>query len=183
MAGIRVIVGDQSPIYGDGLASFLRGCAGVEVSARATHPAEVVTLVGELRPEVVVSAFDPLAVSLALVRDVRPTPVLVLGWANDGPDVVETIRARAHGYLPKQEPPATLLYALIELAKGRTVYPNGWQQDILDLVERTGATGSRRPPTLTPRELDIIEQVVQGSSNKEIARALDLAPHVRRQAA
>lgn len=175
MTGIRVVVGDQSPIYGDGLVAFLRGCGGVEVVARATHPAEVANLAEELKPDVVIAAFDPLAVSLALVRDLRPTPVLVLGWATEGPDVLEAIRARAHGYLPKQEAPATLLYALIELSKGRTVYPHGWQQDILDLVEHN-AGGGRPSPTLTPREHDIVEQVVSGRSNKEIARALDLAP-------
>ena len=166
---IRCVVGDGSEVYLEGLEAVLARAA-VDVVGRALTPEEMVDEVRRVRPDAAVAAFDPPAEAIAVAGLVAPVPVLVLAWSTLEADLVAALRAGAQGYLGKGARAQELAAALGRVSRGRSVFPAGWERVVVGMVDR------RAGGHLTARELEIVRLVVEGCSNKEIARRLGIAP-------
>lgn len=105
--------------------------------------------------------------ALAVLKARADTPSVALVAAGGDEDVRRAIKAGALGYLPQYANVAVLLTGLRQVMRG-TAY---WPQD-LRVARPRGAGALGR---LTPRQMDVLAQIKNGKSNKEIARALRLA--------
>lgn len=170
MTALRVLVLGDSPIFVRGVVAVLQATPRVG-AVDAAHPRDDLdALLARHRPNVVVFIEGGAAGAADVVRRAGQVPVLVVGRATMS-DIATAIRARASGYVGRDESAEHLVTTLLALAAGRSVYPSGWQ----DAIASVPSTRRGVDVELTPREQDIVRLVVAGSSNKEIARALGLA--------
>jgi len=116
--------------------------------------------------------------ALAALRDAIPAAPLVVLSGEDSPGVVRAaIERGAMGFIPKSSTPEVLIQALrLVLARGVYLPPA-----VLDTAPAPAATapqataGEAALPGLTPRQMDVLRCVIQGKSNKSIARELDVS--------
>jgi DNA-binding NarL/FixJ family response regulator len=117
--------------------------------------------------------------ALAALRDAIPAAPLVVLSGEDNPGVVRAaIERGAMGFIPKSSTPEVLIQALrLVLARGVYLPPA-----VLDAARapepvalQHGTAGDIVLPGLTPRQMDVLRCVIQGKSNKVIARELDVS--------
>lgn len=173
---LRCVVGDRSVFFTEGLRSVLAD-HDVEVVGTAAEPDELPGLVESLGPDLLIAAFEPSDESVRVVPRVHPCPVLVLTWSRRFDDLLDALRGGARGFLHKDVPPPELARGLRDAVAGRTVMPAGAERVLLDQIDARVLPRQRHDDRigLTSRELQILDLIVHGASNKEIARTLGIA--------
>lgn len=177
MDEIRCVLGDRSVFFTEGLTSILRASGAARIVGCTQRPEDVLTLVADLVPDVVIASFEPPAVAIEVARQVTDTPVLVMTWSRREDDLLDAVRAGAGGFVHKEIEPDGLLRAVTEVAAGRTAFPLGWERLLVSRLDGQRPAGHRRqdPVALTQRERDIVQLIVDGNSNKALAAALGIA--------
>jgi two-component system nitrate/nitrite response regulator NarL len=135
-------------------------------------------LVNTLRPDVVIASFEPPALAVAVARLVHDRPVLVLTWSRREDDLIDALRAGAGGLVHKDAEPEEILEAIADVAAGRSAFPPGWERLLVSRLDGHvpgGAHRRRDSVSLTQRERDIVQLIVDGHSNKGLAAALGIA--------
>ena len=106
-------------------------------------------------------------------------PVVVLSASENPAHVHEAISGGARGYLPKATKEQVLFSALQLILSGGTYLPMTMLEDFNTDVSATRTApgaGVSNVAKLTPRQRDILERIVLGKTNKEIAREFDISP-------
>ena len=156
-AGLRALVDGQEDLTvvgeADGLDAALR-------IARAERP-DVVLMDLSLGPHVAGGA----EVTSRLRALDQPPEVLVLTTYDTESDILRALDAGARGYLLKDAPPGELFAGIRATARGETVLA---PTVAATLVRRTASPG----PTITEREVEVLELLSRGLGNKEMAREL-----------
>jgi len=167
---LRLLLADDHPVVREGLAAILSRQDDMEVVAQAGDGDQAIELFRRVRPDLAIldlrmpgaSGVEAIA---RLRREFPAARLLVLTTFDGDADVRRALQAGADGYLLKQMSAAELVAAVRAAAAGRRVVaPAAAQQ----LAEHVGE------PALTRRELEVLELIVAGRSNKRIARQLGL---------
>jgi len=167
--GIRVLLADDHRLILDGIRSALAQAEDVEVVGEARSGAQVLPLVNQTKPDVVLidirlPQIDGLAV-LELLRKRNPeVKVVVLSVFSDPEHIQAALKRGASGYIVKSVNPMDLASALRQAVEG-TVY------HVLGMPEATGANPAQEAG-LTDRESSILKAVARGLSNRAIAKEL-----------
>ncbi len=171
MTPIRLLIVDDHPVVRDGLRGIFSGDPGCEVVGEAGEGAQAVALAERLRPDVILMdlhmpGMDGVNAIRELVQRGSPARILVLTTYDQDSYVLPAIEAGATGYLLKDAPRADLLRAVRAVAEGKTVLSPSVAGRLVSQV--------RRPPreVLSPREMEILRLVADGTTNREIARSL-----------
>lgn len=175
---IRVVVADDHPIVRSGIVGLLESEPGIEVVGEAVDGAEAVALAAELRPDLVLMdlrmpVLDGAEATARILADAGTgTRVLVLTTYETDDHILAAIEAGASGYLLKAAPQEEILTGIRAVAAGETVLAPSIAAKLVGRV-RAGAT-TAPPPSLSPRELEVLRLVADGRSNPEIARLLHI---------
>jgi len=169
---ITVLLVDDHSLVRRGFRRMLEDEADMEVVGEAGDGEESVKLARKLRPQVVVMdcalpGMNGLQATRQIMEDFPETAVLVLSMHSESTWVRQAIEAGAKGYILKDALDLELGTAIRKVAAGETVFD--------PKVERRSALRGERSAALTPRELEVLQMIVDGKSNKEIAVALDLS--------
>jgi len=167
---IRVILADDHPVVRDGLAAIVNQQPDMQVVAEAGDGEEAVRLYAQHRPDVMVLDLRmPRKDGVAAVEEVLeldPKARLLIMTTYDGDeDIFRSLSRGAKGYLLKDAPRQEILAAIRAVSEER---PYTSSAIAAKAIHRMGR------PTLTPRELDVLRQLAQGRSNKDIARRLSI---------
>lgn len=168
---IELLIADDHPVVRSGLRGMLEGQADFGVVGEAENGAEAVALVSQLRPDVVLMdlrmpEMDGVAATARIKAEHPEVNVLVLTTYESDADILKAVEAGATGYLLKDTPREGLYGAIRAAAEGRPILASAVAARLMDRV--------RKPAEETPsaREIEILELVAEGKSNKEIAKRL-----------
>lgn len=172
---VRVLLVDDHPVVRSGLRAVLEATGRVEVVGEAASGEQALALTPTTSPDVVLmdlnlgDGMDGVATTTRILAGgpgEHPPAVLILTTYDHDADIVRAVEAGASGYLLKDASPEAIADAVAAAARGETVLASGLAQR---LVQRMRAPAE---PTLTPRELEVLRLVEQGSSNRAIAKAM-----------
>ncbi len=169
---IRVLIADDHPVVRQGLRTFLGVQDDIDVVGEASDGAEVVSKAESLTPDVILLDLKmPGVDGLAALRELRErgvtARVLVLTSAAEPARVLPVARAGAAGYLYKDVDPTALVQAIRAVHDGHVLFAADAAEAIL-----TAEAGDKGTAVLTEREREVLVQIAQGRSNREIARVL-----------
>ncbi|MFD2797462.1 response regulator [Promicromonospora vindobonensis] len=187
MTPVRVVLVDDDPLVVQGLRLMLTGAPGIDVVGEADDGDQLVGLVREAAPDVVLlDVRMPRLDGVAALRALRSTPdlpqpvVIVLTTFDTEPVVLDAMRAGASGFLLKHTPPAEIVRAIRAAADGEpTVSPTVLRRLIDHVADARGDTaapaGEDALAPLTDRERQVAVAVAKGLGNAEIGRRLYLS--------
>ena len=169
---ITVLLVDDHALVRRGFRRMLEDDETLSVVGEASDGAEGVKLAKELKPDVIVMDCQmPVMNGLEATRKILDantgSAILMLSMHSEDTLVKQALEAGARGYVLKEALDLDLAGAIKNIAAGQTV---------LDpKVAKPQARKGERESGLTPRELEILQHIVAGKSNKEIASELELS--------
>ncbi|HEX3352285.1 MAG TPA: response regulator transcription factor [Terriglobales bacterium] len=169
---ISVLLVDDHSLVRRGFRRILEDEVDIAVTGEAGDGVEAVQLVQKLRPQVVVMdcampKMNGLEATRKILESQPETLVLMLSMHPEETLVRQALDAGARGYILKNAVDLELGAAIRRVVAGETVLDS-------QLPQPSSLKGER-DEHLTPRELEILQMIVDGKSNKEIASALDLS--------
>lgn len=177
----RVLIADDHAIVRAGLRALVQSEAGgLELVGEASGGAEAVALAERLNPDILVldlsmPDMDGIEVTRRIRAKLPAVRVLILTVHEEEDLVRGAIRAGASGYVLKQAAEAELLAAIRTVQIGDLYVPRKMLRGLLAEPAQAGAPGPHPEELLTPRELDVLNGIVQGYTNRQIADDLKLS--------
>jgi DNA-binding NarL/FixJ family response regulator len=169
---ITVLLVDDHSLVRRGFRRMLEDEPDMDVVGEAGDGEEAVKLARTLRPRVIVMdcalpKINGLDATRQIMEDSPDTAVLMLSMHSENTWVRQAIEAGAKGYVLKNAMDLELGPAVRKVAAGETIFD--------PQVEQHSALKGERNGGLTHRELEVLQMIVDGKSNKEIATVLDLS--------
>ena len=169
---ISVLLVDDHALVRRGFRRMLEDDETLEVVGEASNGAEAVRLAEQLRPQVIVMdcqlpELTGVAATRIILRSHPETAILMLSMHSEDTLVRQALDAGARGYVLKNANDLDLASAIKNVAAGKSV--------IDPQLQRAETLKGERDTGLTARELEVLQHIVAGKSNKEIASELDLS--------
>ena len=170
-AKVRVLVADDHPVVRHGVIANVEPQPDLSVVAEAGDGVEALALIKETLPDVVLldlrmPRLDGLDVLAEVKASKLSCKVIIMTTFDSEEDVQRAMKAGARGYLLKDSTQEEILDAIRRVSLGETYLPARIVQKV--------AEGMRKPE-LSPREIEVLQWVAAGKSNKEIGAQLFIA--------
>ncbi len=174
MDRIRILIADDHPVVREGLSGMLAGQPDFEVIGLAADGATAVQMHGSLAPDVTLMdlrmpGLDGVGAIEAIRGQEAASRIIVLTTYDADADILRAIEAGATGYLLKDAPRDELFRAIRAAARGESV--------LAPAVAARLMTRMRAPAeeSLSAREIEVLQLVATGASNKEIGKSLHIS--------
>src|SRR6266853_405402 len=169
---ISVLLVDDHSLVRRGFRRILEDELDIVVTGEAGDGVEAIKLAAELQPKVVVMdcampGVNGLEATRKILEKNPQALVLMLSMHPEETLVRQALDAGARGYVLKNAVDLELGTAIRRVVNGETVLDSQ--------LKRPAALKGKRNAGLTPRELEVLQMIVDGKANKEIATALDLS--------
>ena len=173
---VRVLIVDDHPVVRAGLASLLRKEAGLKVTGAAHSGEEALEILKRSLVDVMLLDLRMPSISgidlLNVLKNRESGPlVLILSSYEYEEEIYRAVKAGARGYLSKNASRAEIVAAIEAVMRGGKYFPTHIATLIAEREERS---------SLSPREIEILEMVSKGLTNKEIARVLQISQYTVR---
>jgi DNA-binding NarL/FixJ family response regulator len=150
--------------------------SGLEVLGSAASGEEALAMIQQDTPDLLLldlrmPGIDGIGVLQALQKKESPPRVIVLTSFEKDEEIYRAIRAGAQGYLLKDTTESEMVAAIYVVDAGKRYIPRHIAARLADRMMRSD---------LTAREVQILERLAQGSTNKQIASALDISDNTVR---
>ena len=177
MGEITVLLADDHPIVRRGIRNMIEGAVGIKVIGEASRGAEVLELVDQLTPDVLLLDMELPDITgneviLALKEKQTSTTILALSAFLDKEFITQSLVNGAAGYLVKEEVPENIIEAIRGVARGE----RGWvSRQVAAHLSSWMQEQSEQDKKLTPREVEVLGGVVNGKTNQEISFLLGIS--------
>jgi len=179
MREVRILIADDHELVRQGMRTILQGEPGWVVCGEAPTGRQAVTMTLDLKPDLVILDIAmPELNGVEVIRQIRrslPVPILIVTMY-DAEDVLrEATAAGANGYVLKAEAGRTLVTAARSILQQGGFVSDRMRVAAADPVAGGEPLRRRGGPELTSREREVLQLLVEGRANKEIASALGIA--------
>ncbi len=176
MKDIKVLLADDHPIVIKGIRDLLDSAEGIKITGEANSGAQALHLLKTQKPDILILDIElpdmnGVEVLNKIVEGATPVKVLVLSSYDDREYISQMLALGASGYLIKDEVPDIIVDAVRGISRGE----KGWVSR--KVAERLSQMldNKEENKNLTPRELDVLQQVSMGKTNAEIGLALGIS--------
>jgi DNA-binding NarL/FixJ family response regulator len=171
VAAVRLLVADHHPLVLAGIRGALDAVGDIEIVGEATSPSQLIPLISRTSPDVVLLDLEmPDHDAMNALRQIRSEhpglTVLVLSETDDAAQIMRALQLGASGYILKSIDPGDLA-AAIRQGVNRTFFSLGG----IELHVKVAATEE----ALSVREVEVLQLLAVGLSNREIAKDLWLS--------
>lgn len=173
---IRILLVDDHPIVRKGMQSCLSHFPHLELVGEAANGNEAIRKARDTSPDVILMdmdmpELDGLSVTYTLRKELPNTRILILSMYSNTEEVLRTLQSGAMGYVLKDAPVDELVKAVETVYNGEAYYSAEIARIALQQFVRGPGEGPN-PSMLTNREREVLIQIADGMSNKEIATRL-----------
>jgi len=182
-----VVVGDDHPLFRDGVVRALSSSGSIEVVGEAEDGVEALAMIREHGPRVALLDYrmpglDGAQVAAAVRRDALPTRVLLISAHDESAIVYSALQEGAAGFISKESSRSELVDAVLNCAKGRDVVAPNLAAGLVGEIQRRNESDA---PMLSAREREVLGYIASGRSIPAMAKDMFLAPstvktHVQR---
>src|SRR5262245_14562067 len=189
MAKTSVMLVDDHPLFRQGLRRVLEAQDDIEAIMEVADGAEALRMAKQLARHVVLMdinlpSMNGLQVTRELKQSVPEVAVIMLTAYHDDEQIFHSVRAGAAAYFPKDVTPRRLLEAIRQVSKGNYVIDDevldkpevaNWLLQQFDKVAYIDGLPNEMFAPLSPREMEILQHIAKGQSNKEVAYELGIS--------
>jgi len=183
MTRIRVLVADDHEVVREGTLRMLEREIDIDIVGEAADGLEAVRLVQEIVPDVVVldvrmPDMNGIEATKQIKRVHPQVRVLIFTAHDDDRYVFPLLDAGANGYVLKTTRQRDLIKAIRDVYQGQTaLHPEIARRVVERLTHKDKYVGEGMVEALTEREMEVLEAVAKGWSNKDVSEALNISPH------
>jgi DNA-binding NarL/FixJ family response regulator len=182
MEPLRILLVDDHVLFRKGIASLLTVRKDIIIVGEAGDGVEAVMLAHQTMPDVILMDVnmpkqDGIETVKIIKREMPHIQIVMLTVSDDDNDLFEAIKSGAKGYLLKNLEPQELYSMLDKLRQGEAPISGAMAAKILQEFRQPEINQDRQVnaiDALTSREIEVLEQVVTGATNKEIADILHI---------
>jgi len=176
---IKLIIADDHKIVREGLKAFIAPIPGLEVIGEAANGFEAVDLANRLNPDVILldllmPELDGIEATIKIKEQNPNAKIIIITSFLDESKVISAVKAGAVGYLLKDSSPQEIETAIHEVFQGESAFPSRIASILIKEINRS-QQDVEASASLTQREVEILELISKGYSNKEIADRLYLS--------
>jgi len=181
---VKIIIADDHPVFRDGLRRLLESEPDLRVVAEAGDGAEAVGMVRRHKPDIVLMDLAmPKCSGLDALRDLNlgsgPTRAIVLAATVERAQIMEALQLGARGVVSKESATKLLFKSIRTVMSGQYWVDRESVSDLVDAMRSVRPAAPAAPPPknfgLTPRELQAVNMVVSGYSNRDIGKKLGVS--------
>jgi DNA-binding NarL/FixJ family response regulator len=183
---VSLIIVTDNRLFGECLASVLARCESFTVPAVVQTAEEALQQIQEHQSDIIlIDVHLPhtmvLTLTQQLTRDFPHVRVLLLGVTEAEKEIQAYVEAGAGGYVPKNTPFHELQSVIELVTRGETMcsphIAHAMFARLSELAQTSANSVAYEPVILSDRELEILQLIAEGWSNRQIAEHLYLSPH------
>ena len=168
---VRILIADDHPVVREGLVALINRQPDMEVIAEVSNGQEAVKQFFHHHPDIALldlrmPVMDGVEVIAAIRQKIPTARFIILTTFDEDEDIYQGLRAGAKAYLLKDAPRDELLKCIRDVHEGQTIIPPPIAAKLADRLTTS---------ELTRREVQVLQCVADGKSNKEIAIALSIS--------
>lgn len=174
---VRIAIADDHQIFRDGLRRLLESEQGFEVVAEGADGLDALRLAREVRPDILLldvamprmGGLDTLA-----APEIQATRVILLTAAIEPTELLRAVQLGARGVVLKESATRQLIDGIHRVMEGKFLIGSEVADDLAQAVRQVSEQ-KERPFALTAREMEIVEAITSGDSNRDIAARLNIS--------
>jgi two-component system nitrate/nitrite response regulator NarL len=174
---VRIAIADDHQIFRDGLKRLLESEPGFKVVAEAADGVDAVRVAREAKPDILlldVAMPRMGGIEAMCAPDVGSTRVILLTAAIDPGELLLAVQLGARGVVLKESATRDLIDGIHRVMDGKLLIGTELADDLAQAVRQAGSQ-RERPYGLTPREVEIVDAIAAGDSNRQIAVKLHIS--------
>ena len=176
----KVIIADDHAIVRAGLRALIHADASLELVGEAAGGYEAIELVEKNRPEILVLDLSmPDLDGISVTREIHPKfpdlNILILTLHEDEALLKEAIKAGASGYILKRAAETELISAIRTILRGDLYVDPSMVRALLNDPAKPSDARNESNESITPREKEILQMIVQGYTNRQIGEELHIS--------